>query len=298
MSVAGTVAAEVEALGAGGELRPFDVHSHTGADLDGSTRTAEQQAGEIEALGGRSVIFPFCVEGGYEAENRRVLAECARHPETLVPFARIDPRVGGRAETGAALAAGARGVKLHPRGEGFRLEHPNVDGIFAAAAEAGAPVLIHAGVGVGSFGATLTDLARRHRRAPVILAHAGISDLSWLWRELPDHPNVYFDTAWWNPADLRALFALVPPGRILFGTDAPYMDVGLGLAFTLRSARHAGLSADAIELVMGAQLESLLSGAGPIDGGPAPGPKAGRLAGRGAGDGAAGGGGRLHARRR
>jgi uncharacterized protein len=269
--VAEAIAAEIAALGGAG-MRPFDVHSHTGADIDGSTRTAEEQARDVGALGGRSVVFPLCVEAGYEPENQRVLDECERHRETLVPFARIDPRTSGEDGTAAALAAGARGVKLHPRGEDFRLEHPNVDGVFAAAAAAGAPILIHAGTGVGSFGATLTELASRHRRAPIVLAHAGISDLSWLWRELPEHPNVYFDTAWWNPADLQALFALVPPGRILFGSDAPYMGVEIGIAMTLRAARFAGLSDDAVELVMGAQLEALLGGAGPIDGGPAPGP--------------------------
>ena len=135
-------------------------------------------------------------------------------------------------------------------------------------------MIIHAGVGVGSFGPVIIDLAHRHRRCPVVLAHAGVSDLSWLWRALPDHPNVYFDTAWWNTPDLLALFALVPPGRILFGSDAPYMGVGLGMATTLRAARFAGLAGDAIELVMGGQLEALLSGAGPIDSGPAPGPAA------------------------
>jgi predicted TIM-barrel fold metal-dependent hydrolase len=40
---------------------------------------------------------------------------------------------------------------------------------------------------------------------------------------VPDQPNLFFDTAWMVPADLLALFALVPPGRILYGSDAPYM---------------------------------------------------------------------------
>jgi uncharacterized protein len=275
LSISEAIAAELAALG-GARLNPFDVHSHTGADIDGSTRACEEQVRDMATVGGRSVIFPLCVEGGYEAENRRVIDEAARNPGVLVPFARIDPRVSGRAETAEALAAGARGVKLHPRGEDFRLEHPNVAGIFAAAAEAGAPVLIHAGAGVGSFGATLTDLASHHPRCPIVLAHAGISDLSWLWRVLPEHPNVYFDTAWWNPPDLLALFALVPPGRILFGSDAPYMGVELGMATTLRTARFAGLSDDAIQLVMGAQLEAMLSGADPIDGGPPPAPTTAR----------------------
>lgn len=273
LSLGEAIRSELAALG-GASVRPFDVHSHTGADIDGSTRTAEDHMRDLEAVGGRSVVFPLCVESGYAAENRRVLEECRRHAGVLVPFARMDPRVSGGADTAAALAEGARGVKLHPRGEDFRLEHPNVDAIFAAAAEAGAPILIHAGAGVDSFGGTLTDLAARHRRCPIVLAHAGISDLSWLWRNLPEHPNVYFDTAWWNPPDLLALFALVPPGRILFGSDAPYMGVQLGMATTLRAARFAGLSEDAIQLVMGAQVEAMLSGADPIDGGPPPGPVA------------------------
>lgn len=273
MSVSEAIRSELAALGGAGVL-PFDVHSHTGADIDGSTRTAEEHVSDLEAVGGRSVVFPLCVESGYEAENRRVLDEGRRHARRLVPFARIDPRVSGGAATAAALAAGARGIKLHPRGEDFRLEHPNVDEIFAAAAEARAPVLIHAGAGVGSFGATVTELASRHRRCPIVLAHAGISDLAWLWRVLPEHANIYFDTAWWNPPDLLALFALVPPGRILFGSDAPYMGLELGMATTLRAALFAGLSDDVIQLVMGDQLEAILSGADPIDGGPPPGTEA------------------------
>ena len=35
-------------------------------------------------------------------------------------------------------------------------------------------------------------------------------------------PNLLFDTAWWIAADLAALFSLVPPGQILFASDAPY----------------------------------------------------------------------------
>lgn len=272
MSVAATIGAELTALGVD-RIQPFDVHSHTGADVDGSARTVEEQLRDMEALGGRSAIFPFCVTSGYEAENLRVVEEARLDPERLVPFARLDPRVSAAADASAALEAGARGFKLHPRSEAFSLDHPDVEAIFGVAAAAGVPILIHAGVGVGSFGETIVELAARHRRCPIVLAHAGISDLAWLWRELPQHPNVFFDTAWWNPADLLAFFALVPPGRILFGSDAPFMGVGLGLAITLRCARCAGLSEDAIALIAGGQAEALLAGEEPFDAGPAPEPR-------------------------
>jgi hypothetical protein len=263
--------AEIAAL-AGEGIVPFDVHSHTGADVDGTTRTAEEHLRDLERVGGRAVIFPLCVRTGYEAENRRVLDECRREPERLTPFARLDPRADGADSAAtAAILAGARGIKLHPRSEDFRLDHPGVDPIVAVAAEARAPVLIHAGLGVGSFGSTILALAERNRDCPVVLAHAAISDLCWLWEEVPDHPNLFFDTSWWNPSDLIALFSLVPAGRILFGSDAPYMDLEMVLAITLRCARFVGLSPEAIELVVGGQLDRLLAGEAAIDVGPAPG---------------------------
>lgn len=270
LSVATLIADELAGL-ADGSLRPFDVHAHTGADIDGTMRSAGEHIRELESIGGRSVVFPLCVTSGYEPENQRVIAEARSDPDRLVPFARLDPRVSAAADAAAALAAGARGFKLHPRSENFRLEHPNVEAIFAVAAEARVPVLIHAGAGVGSFGPAILGLAERHRGCSIVLAHAGISDLAWLWREVPEHPNLFFDTAWLVPADLLALFALVPPGRILYGSDVPYMDMELLLAVTLRCARFTGLSEEAIALVVGGQLENLLAGEAPADVGPSPG---------------------------
>jgi predicted TIM-barrel fold metal-dependent hydrolase len=250
----------------------FDIHSHTGVDVDGTARTATEHLDALAVIGGRSAIFPLCVTGGYEAENRRVLAESEASAGVLVPFARLDPRASGAIDAEAALAAGAKGFKLHPRAEDFRLEHPNVDAIAGVAAGAKAPVLVHAGVGVGSLGSPILELAERHRECPLILAHAAVSDLAWLGPVAAEHPNVFFDTSWWNPSDLLALFALVPPGQILFGSDEPYMDLDLVLAISLRCARFAGLGPDARRAVFGGQAEALLGGCVPLDLGPAPGP--------------------------
>lgn len=256
-----------------GRVAPFDVHAHTGVDVDGTARTSDEHLRDLAAVSGRSVIFPLCVRSGYAAENRRVLAECGRAPERLTPFARLDPRTDGVGAAAAeALAAGAKGFKLHPRSEDFPLDHPGVDAILSVAAAARVPVLIHAGLGVGSFGPTVLRLAASHRACPIILAHAGISDLSWLWEEVPGHPNLFFDTSWWNASDLIALFSHVPPGRILFGSDAPYMDLEAVLAIALRCARFAELPPESIDLVLGDQLENLLAGGVAEDAGPAPGP--------------------------
>lgn len=274
MSLRAAIGAELDALAAAGVV-PFDVHAHTGEDIDGTARTSDEHVAALEAIDARSAIFPLCVRSGYRTENRRVIEEAARRPDRLVPFARLDPRLAGvAAEAEEALGAGARGFKLHPRAEDFRLDHAGVDAILAVAAEARAPVLIHAGAGVGSFGRTLTDLAERHRGAPIVLAHAAVSDLTWLGPLAGEHPNLFFDTAWWNPSDLLALFAVVPPGQVLFGSDEPYMPLPLVLAIAARCAGAAGLSEDAMRAVFGGQLERLLDGEAADDLGPPPGPSA------------------------
>jgi uncharacterized protein len=262
MSVRSIVRAQLDDL-AGAMPCPFDVHAHTGADADGTVRSSEEHVADLAAVDGRSVIFPLRVRTGYGPENTRVIVEAKRYPGRLVPFARLDPKVDSAAVATEALAEGARGFKLHPWEEGFRLEHPGVDAILAVAADARVPVVICAGHGVGSFGLVLERLAARHRGCPIILAHAGISDLAWLPRLIADHPNLFFDTACWNPADLLALFSVVPSQQILHGSDAPYGDVALTLVITIRCGLAAGLSTKEVALVTGGRLAQLLGGVPP-----------------------------------
>ena len=110
----------------------------------------------------------------------------------------------------------------------------------AIAHERELPILIHAGRGIPALGAHVVELAGEFPDARFILAHAGVCDLSWIWRVAADHPNLLFDTAWWMPADLQTLFALVPPGQILFASDAPYGHTLMSAVTQLRSALQVG----------------------------------------------------------
>jgi hypothetical protein len=163
-------------------------------------------------------------------------------------------------------------VKLHPRAERFDLGHPGVVAVFAAAAERRLPVIIHAGLGMPSLGRDALTLAERYPGAPLILAHLGVTDLAWIWRWLGDCPGLFFDTAWWNPADHLALFAHVPPGRILLGSDTPYGTPAAAAIVAIRCALHAGLTPPQIQAVTGGQLQRLLAGDDPANLGPAPRP--------------------------
>jgi uncharacterized protein len=174
-------------------------------------------------------------------------------------------------EVERAVARGAAGIKLHPRAERFGLGDPAVRWILAIADERRLPVIVHAGRGIPSLGRDALELARAFPRAALILAHAAIADLAWIWREAAGQPNLFFDTAWWNTADQLALFGLIPPGQILFASDTPYGRTIAAASLVLRAALAAGLSAEQTAMVAGGQLGRLLAGDEPLDLGPAPG---------------------------
>jgi hypothetical protein len=132
-------------------------------------------------------------------------------------------------------------------------------------------VLIHAGRGIPALGLHAVELAGEYPNARLILAHAGICDLSWVWRVAADHPNLLFDTAWWMPADLFTLFSLVPPGQILLASDAPYGQTAMSASFMLRCALEVGLSAQQVASIASEQSLRIAAGEPLQAAGPAPG---------------------------
>jgi predicted TIM-barrel fold metal-dependent hydrolase len=249
----------------------FDAHTHLGQnDPDGMHQTPEELVRGLELAGARGAfVFPMQEPTGYRAANDMVLEAARESDGLLVPFCRVDPHQDPIAEAERALANGARGIKLHPRAEQFTLDHPQVRALVALADERTLPVLIHAGRGIPALGLHAVELAGEFPNARLILAHAGVSDLSWIWRVAPDHPNLLFDTAWWMPSDLEALFSLVPPGQIVFASDSPYGSSALSIAFQLRVALQVGLSLEQIRSITSEQSLRIVDGAPLEPAGPA-----------------------------
>jgi hypothetical protein len=254
------------------DLEPLDAHTHIGSnDPDGYRCSREQLTGALEHVGARAFVFPMHEPDGYPAANDMVIDEAEAAGGRLFPFCRLDPAADPLAEAERALARGARGIKLHPRAEQFTLDHPALEPVFALASERRLPVLVHAGRGIPALGRHAVQACERHHGMRLILAHAGISDLAWIWRVAQERPNLFFDTSWWSPADVQALFALVPPGQILMASDAPYGSPTWATVMAARNALQAGLDADRTRAVVGGQALRLVNGEEPLDLGPAPG---------------------------
>jgi hypothetical protein len=210
--------------------------------------------------------------GGYREANDRILAEATAANGRLIPFLRVDPSdPEAIAEVERCLAAGHRGIKLHPRAEAFDLDHSNLIPIARLAAAAGAPLLFHAGRGIPALGDGAVRLVDRVDGLNVILAHCAISDLAYLGPIAADHPGIFFDTSWWNVTDIIALMSWVPPQRIVYASDTPYGHPMMSFTITMRPAASAGYTGEQLTSLFSDTLTGLVEGRRPDRMDPAPG---------------------------
>jgi predicted TIM-barrel fold metal-dependent hydrolase len=106
------------------QLRPpgselIDAHTHLGLDEDGRSLGLEQLLFQLDsAEARRACVFPLHDPErmpAYSLPNDRVLRWAGESDGRLVPFCRLDPSEAPVEEAERCLAAGARGIKLHPR---------------------------------------------------------------------------------------------------------------------------------------------------------------------------------------
>ncbi len=229
---------------AGAEI--FDAHVHLGTDIDGMVGRYEELLALMDRYG-VSRSFMFCLdepdrEPAFSAANDRTLAFAERSGGRLIPFVRLDLTESPIEEAERCLDRGARGIKLHPRAQKFQLNDGRLAPVFALAAERRVPILIHGGRGLPPIADHLHALVDTYPDAQLIIAHAGIADLSGLAGHFAGKAGVFFDTSVWSPIDLLSFFRLVPPEQILYASDYPYGQQPASLLIALRSARAAGLT--------------------------------------------------------
>jgi hypothetical protein len=257
--------AETERLRpAGAEV--IDAHTHLGLDEDGRSLSVSELIAQLDAAQARrACVFPLHDperKPAYRVPNDRVLAWAGESERRLVPFCRLDPAEEPVAEAERCLAAGARGIKLHPRAQGFVFDGPEMQEVFKLAEDARVPILIHAGRGLPPLADGLVDVALSHPGAVLILAHGAICDQGILTSGLSEHPGVLYDTSCFFPLDVTELFARVPAERIVFASDPPYGQPATGLYLALRVCAQAGLDEQTTRLVLGGTMAALIDGEG------------------------------------
>jgi predicted TIM-barrel fold metal-dependent hydrolase len=223
----------------------FDAHTHLGHDIDGMVGRHEELMATLEGHG-FSGAFVFCMdehdrEPAFRAGNDRTLAHADRSGGALVPFVRLDLTDQPMEEARRCLDLGAKGIKLHPRAQGFALDDARLGPVFELALERSVPILIHGGRGLPPIAAHLETLVRRNEGVRLIVAHAGIADMAGLAGRLGGVPGVFFDTSVWSAIDLLDLYRQVSPEQVLYASDYPYGRQPNSLLLAVRAAKLAGL---------------------------------------------------------
>jgi predicted TIM-barrel fold metal-dependent hydrolase len=242
----------------------FDAHVHVGRDIDGMVAPFEDLVAFLERWGVERA-FSFCMdepdrEPAFRAANDRTLTAAERSEGRLVPFARLDLAEEPTEEATRALDHGARGIKLHPRAQGFLLDDQRLEPVFALAAERRVPILIHGGRGLPPIAEHLRKLHESYPEASLIIAHAGIADLAALSECFAGRPGVYFDTSVWSAIDLLDMFSRVSPGQVLYASDYPYGQQPGALLLAVRSALLAGVSEDELRDLLGRSAARIADG--------------------------------------
>jgi hypothetical protein len=171
-------------------------------------------------------------------ELNRFMAElAAAHPRTLIPLGTVLP---GEPDEAAiideALALGLRGFKLHCHVQKLAPDDARLDVVYRRAADAGVPVVIHAGrapcldgYGVDTRALCSVDATRRmlerHPRLKLLVPHLGADEELAYLALLDDFPNLHLDTTMtlgdWFARPLAPEILTRHADRILYGTDFP-----------------------------------------------------------------------------
>jgi predicted TIM-barrel fold metal-dependent hydrolase len=253
-------------LPAGADI--FDAHTHLGDDIDGMAGRFE----ELEAMMDRYGISRcniFCLDEpdrhpGFRAGNDRTLEAAARSNGRMIPYVRLDLTEDPIDEAKRCLDLGARGIKLHPRAQKFMLDDERLAPVFAISAERRVPILIHGGRGLPPIADNLARLVAAYPEAQLIIAHAGIADLSGLAGHFAGTAGVFFDTSVWSPIDLLSFFRLVPPEQIVYASDYPYGAQPQSLLIALRTARSAGLTEEQVVNLLAGNGNRIANGEPPL----------------------------------
>jgi predicted TIM-barrel fold metal-dependent hydrolase len=249
----------------------FDCHNHIGErDPSGFTASVDELVGSLALSRGRSVVMPAAEPDGYAEPNKACTSAAESSRGLLTAFTRLTPDEHPVDMLAEALESGARGIKLHGASDEFELEDPRLDEVYRRADEQHLPVLVHAGPELEEAGGPALRICQRYPGLRLILAHCALTDIGWIWKHVPTTPNLFFDTSWWTPAHLMALFRLVPPGRVLLASDLPYASPLSGALATLRCAWQAGLDEAQVRSVAGGQLQRLVDREEPADVGEPP----------------------------
>jgi uncharacterized protein len=246
-------------------VRAIDTHVHVEADNKGhhaldaelraaaatyfksggnTTPTVDDVASYYRERGLAAVVFAIDAHTatGHEAlSSDALIAQAGAHADVLIPFCSVDPHDGSSAVSRLRdlVAAGARGLKLHPSLQAFSPNDTSFYPLYEAAAALGVPIVFHTGqtgIGAGLPGGRgiklrysdpmlIDDVAADFPTLSIVLAHPSVP-----WQDaaisIATHKaNVMIDLSGWSPTYFPPQLVRAANGllkhKVMFGSDYP-----------------------------------------------------------------------------
>jgi len=269
----------------------LDIHVHP-LNCFGSyeVSSARADARQLIATARRSGVTRMCVFSLYETTpyeptpeqcrqaNDYVLRMRDAEPDSILPFCYVTPAFPDDAVSEIERCVGGQamaGVKLWVA---RKATDPGLDPIMDAAVAMDVPVLQHAWLkSTGNLPGESTpfdvaDLARRHPRARIIMAH--LNGVGYRGIEaIADVPNVVVDTSGGDPESGMVEMAVRRLGadRVVYGSDAPIRHFGVTMNKVLGAdlsdaVRRAILWDNALRILKLEGIPETRSSAGEIEG--------------------------------
>lgn len=166
--------------------------------------------------------------------NDYILKVSKKYPKRFIPMATVNPWFGHKAlkELERAFNKGARGLKLHPFLQGFKISDDIAFPLVEMAIKYRRPVYFHTGTPISGMPYQLTELAMRYPEGNFIMGHMGFSDF-WndvilatnavknIYLETSNHIPIFISSVIGNTSYTGPMMGKVEANRILYGSDSP-----------------------------------------------------------------------------
>lgn len=217
----------------------------------------------------KAVLLP--IEGFIS--NDFIVESCRKYPDRLIGFASVNPLQCQKAirELECYVTQfGLRGLKLHPRLQGFHPLSKGVISLLSKAVELGIPIIFDTFPRGGylpikdTLPLVYDELSRIVPEAKIILAHSGGHRVLDAMAVAKSNPNVYLGISfcisyYWNSSVIKdLLFAIRKVGahRVIYGSDYPEMRIAS--YYVKATELLASLSKEEKDLIFGDNISSLL----------------------------------------
>jgi predicted TIM-barrel fold metal-dependent hydrolase len=197
----------------------------------------EERVAHLEQLGVRAyTALAYAHRPDMAADLNAWTLDFADRTPRCVPSATFYPEPGVNRYTHKAIDAGARVFKVHVQVGGFDPAHARLDPVWGTLADAGIPVVVHAGSGPVAADHTgpkpFSAVLRRHPKLVAVIAHLGAPEYAEFLDLAERYERVCLDTtmaftrffeskAPFPREQLPRLRDLGLAGKVLFGSDFP-----------------------------------------------------------------------------